>query len=474
MGKEIGHEHYHKHDFEAFAARLDDEMVLLAQWFDEQAFDTGEQMGGYEVEAWLVDMDYLPAPLNREFLQKIDSHLVVPELSAFNVELNTTPQTLHGRALHKMHSELDQTWSSCRRVAAELGADMMMIGILPTVEVEHLTLDNISDASRYRALNEQILRMRKGAPIELDISGRESLTISHHNVMLEAATTSFQIHLKVPQQQSVRFYNAALIVSAPMVAVTANSPYLFGRDLWDETRIPLFEQAVSVRSPKSQWSDRASFGSGYVQESLLECFEENKSRFPILLPERTDLPREQLNHLLLHNGTIWRWNRPLIGFNADGLPHLRIEHRVVSAGPSVVDTIANAAFFFGLVYSIANQEVPAENMLTFNQARANFYTAAKQGLNARIDWMDAPALSMHALLQDALLPLARDGLERQEFAKEDIDLYLGIIEQRVDSWCDGAAWQRGWVQRHGVDMKALTARYAECQQSGEPVHQWKF
>ncbi len=474
MGQEIGQGHFHKHDFDAFEAHIDDEMVLLSQWFEQQAFNTSEHTGGYEVEAWLIDKEYGPAPINHQFLAKIDSELVVPELSTFNVEINTTPQELHGRALDKMRNELDQTWSRCRQVAGELGADMLMIGILPTVGVQHLTLDNISVMTRYRALNEQILRLRRGAPIELDINGRESLAISHQNVMLEAASTSFQIHLKVSQEQSVRFFNAALIVSAPMVALTANSPYLFGRDLWDETRIPLFEQAVSVRSPKSHWSDRVTFGSGYVQESLLECFEENRLRFPVLLPESIDGPCEQLSHLLLHNGTVWRWNRPLIGFSADGLPHLRIEHRVVPAGPSVVDTIANAAFFFGLVYSIANEETPVEGVLTFDQVRANFYLAANQGLNARIDWISGARQPVQALLHKQLLPRARDGLERQEFDKEDIDFYLGIIEQRLDCWCNGAAWQRGWVEQHGSDMQALTTAYTECQHGGAPVHQWKL
>lgn len=474
MGQEIGQGHFNKSDFETFEARLDGEMALLSQWFEQRAFDASDHTGGYEVEAWLIDKLYQPAPINRQYLEKIESELVVPELSTFNIEINTPPQEMHGRALAKMRNELDQTWSRCHRVAGELGADVLMIGILPTVGPQHLTLENISGMTRFRALNEQILRMRKGVPFELDISGRESLKVSHQNVMLEAAATSFQIHLKVSQEKSVRFFNASLIVSAPMVALTANSPYLFGRDLWDETRIPLFEQAVSVRSTRSHWSDRVTFGHGYVQESLLECFQENRSRFPVLLPEMIDGPRDQLGHLLLHNGTIWRWNRPLIGFSAEGVPHLRIEHRVVPAGPSVIDTIANAAFYFGLVHSIANDETPAEDILSFDQARTNFYAAANQGLNAHIDWLDGTKQPIQTLLRDKLLPLARDGLERQEFASEDIDLYLGVIEQRLDCWCNGAAWQRGWVELHGSDMQALTAAYAERQQGGEPVHRWEI
>ena len=475
MGQEIAHGHFNKQDFDDYDLRLQEEMRLLSAMFADNAFANNGRTGGYEIEAWLINNDNFPAPINQAFLKAVDSPLVVPELSTFNVELNGTPRAMSGDALSKMEAELERTWARCRLSAQALDADMLMIGILPTVREQDLTLDHISGMTRFRALNEQILRVRKGCPIELDISGRESLEVSQSNVMLEAAATSFQIHLKITQQQSVRFFNAATIVSAPMVALCANSPYLFGRDLWDETRIPLFEQAVSVRSPRSKWSDRVTFGHGYLQQSLLECFEENLVRFPVLLPEHLEGDPDRLNHLLLHNGTIWRWNRPLIGFDSNDVPHLRIEHRVIPSGPSIIDTIANAAFYFGLIHTVATATDVPEDALTFNQARANFYAAAKHGLNAHIDWLDGrQQVPVQGLLREVLLPMARQGLEQQEFNAGDIDRYLGVIEQRLDGWCNGAAWQRGWVEQHGADMHALTAAYAENQQTGEPVHQWKF
>ncbi len=474
MGQEIAQGHFNKHDFEVYESRLREEMAVLSGWFKDKSFANGGLTGGYEVEAWLVDNSYLPAPINEAFLKRIDSPLVVPELSTFNVELNSTPQAMRSDALSTMHRELEKTWSRCRQVAGELDANALMIGILPTVREQDLTLDHISHMTRYHALNEQIMRLREGYPIELDINGRETLGVSHQNVMLEAAATSFQVHLKISLDQSVRFFNAAMVLSAPMVALCANSPYLFGNDLWDETRIPLFEQAVSVRSPRSKWSDRVTFGHGFIQQSLFECFEENMERFAVLLPEQMDEVPERLSHLLLHNGTIWRWNRPLIGFEDNGVPHLRIEHRVIPSGPSVIDTIANAAFYFGLIHSVATSIDAPEDSLSFDQVRANFYAAAKQGLNAHIDWLDKKQVPIQGLLRDVLLPLARQGLEHQEFVAEDIDRYLGVIEQRLDSWCNGAAWQRGWVEKHGVDMQGLTAAYAENQQGGKPVHEWKF
>jgi len=471
MGEEIITSRFRKQDFREYHDRLQQELDLLRRWFDEQAFDAGANTGGFEVEAWLIDRTGRPAPLNRPFLELLNSSMVVPELAAFNIELNTSVQNLTGRVLSRMQEELEHTLDQCRHTAEKLDADVLMIGILPTVREKELALNNMSMLTRYRALNEQILRLRKGEALQLDISGRELLQTEHHDVMLEAAATSFQIHIKIPQTQSVRYFNAAVLLSAPMVAMAANSPYLFGLDLWDETRIPLFEQAVSVALPNVRLADRVTFGRGYIQQSLFECFEENLQRYEILLPEVMSGPPENLNHLRLHNGTIWRWNRPLIGFN-NGLPHLRIEHRVVPAGPTAIDTIANAAFFYGLVHMLANAEDAPESLLGFDLARTNFYAAARNGLNSMVTWLEGRSMPMHELLIEVLLPMARQGLKQQEFDSDDIDTYLDVIRGRLRSRCNGTAWQRAWVERHGHDMVALTRAYASNQKSGSPVHEW--
>jgi len=472
MGEEISNTRFRKQHFEEFQLRLQEETALLQDWFENDVFDCGQQTGGFEVEAWLTDRVFDPAPVNKDFLELLQDPMVVPELSAFNVELNTEPQFLAGRALSRMHEELERTWSHCRAVASKIDTDLLMIGILPTVKQADLVLENMSQLSRYRALNEQILRLRKGEALKLDISGRDLLGSEHLDVMLEAAATSFQIHIKIPPEQAVRYYNASILLSAPMVAITANSPFLFGQDLWDETRIPLFEQAVSVASLKSKLVDRVTFGKSYAQTSLLECFVENRDRYPILLPEKLDCATEKLAHLRLHNGTIWRWNRPLIGFNDDNRPHLRIEHRVVPAGPSVIDTIANAAFYYGLVYMFANEQDAPEHRVPFEIARANFYSAAKNGLNAHVQWIEGSSIPIYDLLNDVLFPLARYGLEAQEFDPDDIALYMDVIKGRLRERCNGTTWQRSWVGANGKDMRGLTESYAECQRSGEPVHEW--
>lgn len=477
MGQEISASHFRKEDFSRFEGLLRSESAHLQQLFEGEGLSSRHGSGGFELEAWLVDDTGSPAPINERYLAMLgDDALFSPELSQFNVELNSTPLPVEGDALSRMHAELQGNWDYCRSVAQQLGADLVMIGILPTVRDEMLTLKHMSDMERYRALNEQVMRLRQGKPINLDIQGVNHLRTEHRDVMLEAATTSFQIHLQVDQQRAVRYYNAMQILSAPMVALSANSPLLFGRRLWQETRIPLFEQAVAVGGIAGAAfgpMKRVSFGTGYARQSLMEVFAENRDHFPLLLPVDLGGETARLNHLRLHNGTIWRWNRPLIGFDTDGTPHLRIEHRVIPSGPTVLDTIANSAFFFGLVHSLAEQAEPPEQLLAFSSTRDNFYQAARLGLAAQVDWLGGRHGRMGELLQ-SLLPQAREGLSAQGCSDEDIALYLGVIEARIANGQTGSAWQLGWLDRHGDDMAALVAAYREQHDSGEPVHRWSL
>ncbi|ADE15511.1 conserved hypothetical protein [Nitrosococcus halophilus Nc 4] len=474
MGREIPSSHFSPEDFKAFTEHLNAETQLIGQWLKQGHFAYKKRVG-YELEAWLVDNNFRPAPINERFLQALDNPLVVPELASFNIELNSPPEYLSGDVFKRMEEGLEKTCRQCRTRARLLGCELVTIGILPSLREADLALEHMSNLSRYRALNEQVLRLRHGRPLRINIKGQEHLRTVHNNVMLEAATTSFQLHLQVPTRNAARYFNAAILLSGPMVAVSSNSPFLFGKDLWEETRIPLFEQSVSVGGHKnSEEGDlkRVSFGTGYIKKSLLECFQENQSHFPVLLPVLFDEPPENLAHLRLHNGTIWRWNRPLIGFNTRGEPHLRIEHRVVPAGPSITDTIANAALFIGMIEALIEKEDPPEKNLPFHLARHNFYAAARQGLDAELYWLDGNRGKASALFTERLLPLARTGLEHLELNQHDIQHYLGIIQQRIATGQTGARWQRRYVAAHGHDMDALTAAYTEWQHRGNPVHDW--
>ena len=476
MGQEISRSTFTRQDFRRFRARLHQETTTLSDWFHADRFAPAGGVAGFEIEAWLVDRQGQPAPLNRVFLERLADPLVVPELSVFNIELNIPPLPLRGDTLRRMHANLESLWQRCQGVAADLDAAVALIGILPTLRVADLTPDHMSSQQRYRAINDQILRRRRGRPMELAIHGIETLSLTHPDVMLEAATTSFQTHLQVTARDAAVFFDAALALSAPMVAVAANSPLLFGKVLWEETRIPLFEQGVAlaggVRSNDPAYP-RVTFGGDYVRDSLLELFAENRAHYPPLLPvDLSAEPVERLPHLRLHNGTIWRWNRPLIGFEPDGTPHLRIEHRVMPAGPSIPDTMANAALYYGLVHALARMTPPVGTALEFAHCRANFYAAARDGLRAEVRWLNGRRLPLRQLLLEELLPMARRGLRALDIDAADAAEYLNLIAARVESGRTGADWQRRFLARHGPDLAALTLAYMEQQRGGRPVQEW--
>lgn len=476
MGEEIHRSQFTQADFDQFRRNLAAETELLGQWFDDTILDSDKRLVGLELEAWLVDQDYRPAPINEKFLSHLNNSLVVPELSQYNVEINTTPHTLTGNSLSQLRNELQGTWQSCHQTATAMNSDLLMIGILPTLQTGMLTIKQMSEMQRFLALNEQIFQMRRGQSMNLDIQGEDHLMMSCNDVMMEAATTSIQIHLQVNPDLAVRTYNASLIVSAITVAVAANSPFLFGKSLWDETRIPLFEQAVAVGSMRGIPPEdlrRVTFGSSYMKDSLYECFVENLVSYPILLPAIFQQRPAEMNHLRLHNGTIWRWNRPLIGHGDDGRFHLRLEHRVMAAGPTVIDIVANMALYLGLTHQLAIQPTPPESRLLYTDAKQNFYHAAKDSLNARVRWLNGQSGTIQALLLDKLLPEAARGLRALGCDQDEIDLYLnGVIRERVRTQQHGASWQRRYVEEHGPDWTGLTAAYAERQEEGQPVHTW--
>lgn len=476
MGQEIATHSFTEADFERFQQKLREETELLRELFESRSFSSDHGVGGVELEAWLVDRAYKPAPINAKFLEELNNPMICAELANFNIEFNNHPQRLTGTALSAMKDDIENTWKSCAEKSEEMGASLVMIGILPTATNDELVPDNMSRMKRYRALNDQVMAGRRGRPFEISIKGREKLEIKHASVMLEAATTALQLQLQVSFENSLRFYNAGLVMAAPMVAATANSPYFLGKNLWDETRIPVFEQSLAELGTPAGGSggpNRVTLGQDFARESLFEIFHENLESYNVLLPMvYEDEAEYHFQHLRLHNGTIWRWNRPLIGFSKDGSHHLRIEHRVAPSGPTIVDIIANAAFFFGLAESLGTAKEPPESSINFAQTCKNFYAAARDGLDARIKWINGKTGPIKELVLEILIPQSRAGLLRLGLDKNEIEGYLKVFERRVATGRNGAAWQRAYVEKHGCGMSELLAAYMERQGAGAPVHEW--
>src|SRR5918995_1154546 len=238
----------------------------------------------------------------------------------------------------------------------------------------------VSANPRYELLNEQIFAAR-GEDLDIRIAGIERLATYADTITPEAACTSVQLHLQVDPSAFGIHWNAAQAIAGIQLSLAGNSPFFFGKELWRETRIPLFEQATDTRSEELRAQGvrpRVWVGERWIT-SIFDLFEENVRYFPALLPvceeedpvEKLaggDVPR--LQELRLHNGTIYRWNRPIYDV-VRGRPHLRVENRVLPAGPTVADILANAAFYYGLVRVLADDDRPIWSQMSFPTAEEN-------------------------------------------------------------------------------------------------------
>lgn len=475
MGRNIDKSSYSQAEFEAFSRVLKAETDQLLRLFvTESLAPSHTNMCGIELEAWVTDDQFNPLPITDTILESMPHSQVTPELSKFHLEILTKPHQIEHGVLKALDNDLTKTWDHCQKIASQHQANLLSIGSLPTITQNHLTEKYRHPSERYTALNNQLKKLRGNQPIAIDIQGKEHLKFTQEDVMIVAITTSLQVHFKVDQQQSVRCYNAAQILSPLMVAVAANSPFLFGKQLWDETRIAIFEQSLPCVEQNKAKTYRVSLGNDYVHSSLMELFIENLQQFPVIFPIVFD-EEDRFLHVCLHNGSIWRWNRPIVGFDAadGGKPHLRIEHRVMPAGPSAVDNLANIAFFIGLLAYYTNCDIAPETQLKFSDLKKNFYQAARISLDSEVMWLGGKTISMQQLLLDEI-DHAKLGLSRLNFDPTEVDRYLNVIRQRVKKKQHGANWQKKYIEKYGKDFNKMMKVYYDYQQQNIPVHEWEI
>jgi len=478
-------------EFRQFTRALLRDLKALETMLERGMIETGVRRFGAEQEMFLVDRAWRPATTALEVLERLDDPAFTTELALFNLECNLDPKVLGGDCFAQLQVEIERRINQVRAAAETVGSDVVLTGILPTLAKSDLTLANITPKPRYFALNAAMSRMLDGGPYRLRITGTDDLIVQHDSVMLESCNTSAQIHLQVEADEFATLYNAAQAITGPVLAACVNSPLLFGRRLWAETRIALFQQSMDTRSGEVHMRElrpRVRFGEHYVKESVTELFEDDISHFRVLIAGDIDTdPLEVLasggvpglKALQLHNSTVYRWNRPCYGVG-EGKPHLRIECRVLPSGPTVLDEVANAAFWIGSVIGLARDCPTLTSRLPFDIAKSNFLAASRLGLHAGFYWLDRESVSARQLLSETLIPLAREGLQELDVNRDDIDRYLGVIEQRVKSKQTGAAW----VLRSLADMEgegtlaerltAVTAATAARQREGAPVHEWSL
>lgn len=470
-----------------FTRRVLDDLEALEHMCQQGQIESGIRRIGAEQEMFIVDRAGRPAPVAMEMLQTLGDPRFTTELGRFNLEGNLQPQLFGNSCLSKLERELRELNLTARTAAKTLDAEVVLTGILPTLEREHLSLDYMTPNPRYHALNKTLVGMR-GGTFTTSIKGMDDLTYEHDNIMLEACNTSFQVHFQVGSEEFARLYNLAQLVTGPVLAVAVNSPLLLNKRLWQETRIALFQQSVDVRSKAQQargHRTRVRFGERWLRGGVEALFREDLSRHRILLSTELGEPSTELlergvlpplTALCLFNGTVYRWNRPCYGVK-DGVAHLRIENRVLPSGPTVADEAANAALFFGLMAALADDIGDPADELPFDYARNNFVAAARYGLEAQFHWLDDKVMTAQQLLLDHLLPLARRGLESHDIDKADIDRYLGILEARTKDRRTGARWMLESLDEMKTGstdqrMRHLVNTLHRHQLAGTPVHTW--
>ena len=472
-------------DSASFSEAVLADLKALEQMLNTGALESETVRIGAEQEMFLVDRAFRPAPIAAQVLEQLPSSTFTTEIGKFNLEANLPPRVFQGDCLRSLETDVQAVVLQASEAAQANSGDVLLTGILPSIRLSDLTLENLTDKPRYRELNRTVMNLRGGS-YHLLVKGIDELQFTHDNVMPEACCCSFQVHFQLDPRRFATQYNASLAAAAPVLAVAVNSPLLLGQRLWKETRVALFQHSIDERTHSHiarQHPTRVTFGEGWVQDSVLEIYREQLARFRTIMTSslaetkvRADGVPE-LKALMLHNGTVWRWNRPCYGIT-DGRPHLRLEFRCLPCGPTVLDEVANAAFFLGLTMAITEQYRNVSALLPFDDVKENFFAAARHGMKAQITWLDGKHYAAGPLILEQLLPLAMAGLQKAQVDAADIGRYLGIIRERAQADQTGSSWilnaaqsLSGHASQDARDRRIVGALLTR-QNSGEPVHKW--
>jgi len=464
------------------------EHMLQNDWFESDVTRIGA-----EQEMVMVDKTtFKPSLVAMEALDKMQHYpWVETELAKFNLETNIEPRIFEKDCFSLLEQENTEKLNKIQEVLDGMNTSIVLTGILPTLRKYHLEMENLTPKKRYFALMEALNKQLIGQSYELRIIGIDELLVKHSSPLLEASNTSFQVHLQVAPRDFVKMYNIAQALAGPMMAISANSPVVFGKRLWHETRIALFQQSLDTRTSHDHMrerSPRVSFGRDWIHHSIMEIYKEDIARFRVLLSSDVEedslaMIREgqvpRLRALQVHNSTVYRWNRPCYGISENGKPHLRIENRILPSGPSVLDEVANACFWLGCMIGMADEVDDIREKMSFVDARDNFGKAAKFGIDSKFTWFYDQKISAEDLILQ-LLPIARKGLRKQNVDENDIERYLSVIQGRAEKHMTGARWMlRAFTKLHensNTDeaLSVLTATMIQNQQSNKPVHEWEM
>ncbi len=451
-------------------------------------FVGGKPWIGAEQELCLVDPKGKPATTALEVLKSINDPHFTNELALFNLEINLDPLPLAGPSFEGMHTSLLNLMQKGYDLAPKYNSNLLMTGILPTLQYHHLQFEYMTPEERYRTISNTLMDIR-GKDFEIYLQGVDEIIMSLDSVLFEACNTSFQLHLQIESDEFVNKHNWSQMISGPVLAGCVNSPLLFGNELWAETRVALFKQSLDTRSSQKflrKKLPRVYFGNDWIKNSAADLWKNDISRFPLVVSsdelddsmailQKGEIP--DLRAIRLHNGTTYTWNRLCYGFSKKQ-PHLRIECRYLPSGPTAIDEIANFAFWIGLMEHEPPGGKEFWKNIDFKEAKYNFIKAARSGLSTVFNWM-GEYISARRLILDHLLPMAEEGLKKSNVAPEDIKKYLGVFEKRIRKDITGSEWTvRNYRKINKeysdvISLRELVKQMLVYQKENTPLYEWE-
>lgn len=469
-----------------YVQHLLQDIKSMEYMLEHNLIESGIARIGAEQEFAILDEHWRPAPKSDDFLKTVNDWHFTTELARYNVELNLEPLELNEHAFSTLEEQLKTLIYKADLAAKKNNLHMILTGVVPTISRQDLTIENLTPIPRYFLLND-LVKETRGSHFSVRINGVDELAIYHDSVLFEGCNTSFQMHLQIEPNEFVDKYNWAQAIAGPVLAISTNSPLLLGRELWAETRIALFKQSIDTRTSSFALKDqqaRVTFGKKWEQGTIADIFREEVATHGVLLTKEIEkgsmevlkegqIPKLSAYNLL--NGTIYRWNRACYGVN-DGVAHVRIEARYIPAGPSILDEVANFAFWVGLMNGQPEHYRHVSEKMTFKDVKENFFKAARFGRQTVMYW-NREEISVRDLILNELIPIARNGLQKVGIPDNEIERLLNVIRSRTIAQ-NSNIWTRRNYRKLLKRMKkddalvTLTRAIHENQVTGKPVHEW--
>src|SRR5215475_8169829 len=205
---------YDDNQMRAFSLAVLADLQAFEKMLDLDIFEKGVRRIGAEQEMFLVDSAMHPAPIATEVIDEAKDGRLTTEIGRFNLEANLTPREFGGTCLRQMEAELHEITDVVRRATQKYDSDVVLAGILPTIQPTDLSADNLTPNPRYEEINRVVTKLH-GKNRVIHIKGMDELQLTLQDTFIEFCNTSFQVHFQTGIDEFVKYYNWAQAIAAP-------------------------------------------------------------------------------------------------------------------------------------------------------------------------------------------------------------------------------------------------------------------